>query len=296
MKSIARLLAAASLAVIAHPVLAEGAPEPEVTVTPVKGPLYMLQGRGGTMLASVGEDGVLLVDADYAELAPAHADALRELSGAEHAPRFLLNTHWHGDHTGGNALFAKRGSIIVAHENIRKRLSTRQEMKALNRVVEPSPQVALPVVTYGDSLALHFNGDDIEVQHFPRGHTDGDSVIFFARENVVHIGDLIFVDRFPFVDIDSGGNVFGYIDNVDAVLQRVDDATVIVSGHAGLTDKVGLQRFHQMLKSTSAQVKAALDKGMSVEQIVEQGLGEQWQDWGTGFINEAALISFIAGS
>ena len=296
MKSIARLLAAASLAVIAHPVLAEGAPEPEVTVTPVKGPLYMLQGRGGTMLASVGEDGVLLVDADYAELAPAHADALRELSGAEHAPRFLLNTHWHGDHTGGNALFAKRGSIIVAHENIRKRLSTRQEMKALNRVVEPSPQVALPVVTYGDSLALHFNGDDIEVQHFPRGHTDGDSVIFFARENVVHIGDLIFVDRFPFVDIDSGGNVFGYIDNVDAVLQRVDDATVIVSGHAGLTDKVGLQRFHQMLKSTSAQVKAALDKGMSVEQIVEQGLGEQWQDWGTGFINEAAWISFIAGS
>lgn len=276
--------------------LAEETPDPEVTVTPIKGPLYLFQGRGGNVVASIGEDGILLVDSDYGEYAPAHAQQARELAGSDDAPRFLLNTHWHFDHTGGNNFFGERGSVIIAHENVRERMSTGQEMKSLDRVIEPSPKPALPVVTYGDAVALHFNGDDIEVQHYPSGHTDGDSVVFFAAQNVVHMGDHLFAKRFPFVDLGSGGNVFGYIENVAAVLARIDDNTVVVPGHGAITDKQGLAAYHDMLVTTSGQVRAALQSGKTLEQVTEQGLGQEWASWGSGFINEAGWISFIAGS
>lgn len=278
------------------PVQAQENPDPQVTVTPIKGPLYLLKGRGGNVVASVGEDGILLVDSDYGEYASAHMEKAGELAGGADAPRFLLNTHWHFDHTGGNNFFGERGAVIIAHENVRARMSTRQEIKRLDRVIEPSPKPALPVVTYGDSVALHFNGDDIEVQHYPRGHTDGDSVVFFAAQNVVHMGDHLFAERFPFVDVGSGGNVFGFIANIAAVLERIDDQTVVVPGHGAITDKRGLAAYHQMLVVTSGQVKAALDRGMTVEQIAGQGLGDEWDSWGSGFINETAWISFIAES
>ena len=292
------LLAASLFAVslVALPSIAEEAKEPEVQATPIKGPLYFFQGRGGNVVASIGEDGVLLVDADYAAYAPAHAAKARELSGNEAAPRFVLNTHWHFDHTEGNNFFGEQGSVIVAHENVRQRMSSGQTIEAFNRVIEPSPKVALPVVTYGNSLALHFNGDDIEVQHYARGHTDGDSVVFFAAENVVHMGDLVFAKRFPFVDISSGGNVFGAIDSIAAVLERIDDQTVVVPGHGAMTDKAGLAAYHEMLVATSGQVTAALEAGKSLEEITANGLGDQWESWGSGFIKEANWISFIASS
>ncbi len=269
---------------------------PSVTVTPLKGPLHLMQGRGGNVVVSIGEDGVLLVDDDYAPYAPAYQQAIANLTESDIEPRFVLNTHWHGDHTGSNAFWGERGAVIMAHTNVRQRMSTRQEMKALGRVVEPSPKVALPVVTYGDSLAVHFNGDDIEVQYYPRGHTDGDSVVFYSRENVVHMGDLFFKDAFPFVDIGSGGDVFGYADNVEALLARVDDSTLVVPGHGSLANKADLARFHQMLVKTSAIVKSSLERGMTVEAISEQGLGEEWASWGKGFIDEAMWIGTIAAS
>lgn len=296
MKQLVLWLATSLAVLIVNPALAEEASEPDVKVTPIKGPLYLFQGRGGNVVASIGEDGVLLVDADYSEYAPAHHRAAAKLAGDDGAPRFLLNTHWHFDHTGGNNFFGERGSVIIAHENIRKRMQAGQEITALKRVIEPSPAPALPVVTYGDSVALHFNGDDVEVQHYPRGHTDGDSVVFFAAENVVHLGDHFFAGRFPFVDISSGGNVFGLIDNIAAVLARIDDQTIVVPGHGAITDKAGLAAYHRMLVTTSGQVQTALAAGSSVEDISAAGLGDEWDSWGTGFINEAAWISFIAGS
>ena len=287
------LLCAAAMVFIAP--LSLAADDTSVSVTPIKGGLYLLQGKGGNVVASVGEDGVLLVDSDYGEYAPAHDKALDELSSEP--ARFLLNTHWHFDHTGGNQYWGERNSVIVAHENILKRMSTRQEMKALGRVVEPSPAPALPVVTYGDSLALHFNGDDIEVQHVPTGHTDGDSIVFFSRQNVVHVGDHMFVGGFPFVDISSGGNVFGYIRNLERVLAKVDDDAVIVPGHGKNTvSKADLAAYHQLLVDSSNMVKDALAKGDSVEQITERGLGEQYDAYGKGFISEELWISFIAAS
>ncbi len=292
------VLAAALIAVslVAVPTIAEEVKAPEVKATPIKGPLYLFQGRGGNVVASIGDDGVLLVDADYSAYAPAHATKARELSGNEAAPRFVLNTHWHFDHTEGNNFFGERGSVIIAHENIRKRMSTGQTIEAFDRVIEPSPKAALPVVTYGDSVALHFNGDDIEVQHYPNGHTDGDSVVFFAAENVVHMGDLVFAQRFPFVDISSGGNVFGLIDNIAAVLARIDEQTVVVPGHGAITDKAGLTEYHQMLVATSGQVTSAVKAGKSLEDVIAEGFGDQWESWGAGFIKEEAWISFIAGS
>jgi len=266
-----------------------------VTVTPLKGALYMLKGRGGNVVASLGDDGTLIIDDDYPQYADAYEKALLNL-GMKGAPRFVLNTHWHGDHTGSNNYWGERGAAIIAHNNVLQRMSTRQEMKAIGRVVEASPRAALPVVTFEQSLVLHFNKDDIEMQHYPRGHTDGDSIIFFSRENVVHMGDHFFNDSFPFVDLGSGGNVKSYAANVKVILDRIDDDTVVVPGHGPLANKADLIRFHDMIVTTSAFVESQLAKGMSKEAIVEQGLGDEWASWGKGFINEAAWISFIAAS
>ena len=275
---------------------AQDAP-PTVTTTALTGKLHLLQGRGGNVVASIGEDGVLIIDDDYAEMVPAYEAALTDLIGADANPRFIINTHWHLDHVGGNLFWADRGAVVVAHTNVRERMSTRQEMKFFDRVVEASPAGALPVITYGDSLALHFNGEDIEVQHHAAGHTDGDSVVYFTGENVVHMGDLFFKDGFPFVDLGSGGSVSGYIAAVEAVLARVDDASVIVPGHgASLADKADLQRYRDMLATTSAAVRARLAAGENVDSIIEDGLGEEWAAWGTGFIDEAKWIGFIANS
>ena len=173
-------------------------------------------------------------------------------------------------------------------------MSSAQQIEALDMQVEPSPAMALPMVTYGDSLALHFNGNDIEVQHYPAGHTDGDSVIYYAQDNVVHMGDLFFRDAFPFVDLSSGGSVSGYIANVEAVLARLDDATLVVPGHGALAGKADLQRFLDMLRQTTASIHKALDGGKSVDQVIDAGLGRQWQSWGAGFIDEAAWIRTVA--
>ena len=268
---------------------------PTVSSTPIKGSLHLLQGKGGNVLASVGDDGILIIDDDYSEYAEAYHQALQALAGSEGLPRFVINTHWHSDHVGGNAYWGERGAVILAHTNVYQRMSTRQEMKLFDRVVEARPAPALPVVTYGDALALHFNGDQLEVQHYPRGHTDGDSIVFFLEENVVHMGDHYFKDRFPFVDIGSGGNVRQYTANVASVLNRIDDATVIVPGHgATLATRADLTRYLQMLETTTALVESKLEQGMSTTAITEQGLGDEWQSWGGGFIKEAAWISFIA--
>jgi cyclase len=169
-------------------------------------------------------------------------------------------------------------------------------MKALKQVIEPSPRPALPVVTFDQGLALRFNGTTVEVQHYPRGHTDGDAVVFFVEQNVVHMGDLFFKDRFPFIDLGSGGSVQGYLANVKAILQRIDSKTVVVPGHGSLANKADLQRYVGMLEATSKLVGSRLEEGVDVEEIVNEGLGEKWAPWGAGFIDEATWIKTVAAS
>lgn len=291
------LIAALSVPFSALPALADK-DKASVSARPLLGPLHLLQGRGGNVLASVGADGVLLVDDDYAELSGAYQQAVNAIAGAsgDTVPRFVLNTHWLTDHAGGNGYWGGRGAVIVAHHNVRRRMGSRQEVSALGMVVEPSPPEALPVVTYGTSMALHFNGSDIEVQHYPGGHTDGDSVVFFAQENVLHTGDLFFKDRFPFVDVSTGGNAVTYMNNVALLLDRIDSDTLIVPGHGPASRKVDLERFHLMLDRTIGIVRDALKQGRSVEQVIEQGLGEEWASWGRGFVNEANWIRIVAAS
>jgi glyoxylase-like metal-dependent hydrolase (beta-lactamase superfamily II) len=267
---------------------------PRVTSTALKSGLHLLQGRGGNVVASIGEDGVLMIDDDYGEYAEAYHEALRSLQGSDALPRFIVNTHWHGDHTGSNAYWAERGAVIVAQDNVYQRMSTRQEIKAFGRVVEPSPRIALPVVTYTDSSMLRFNNEQIELMHLPNGHTDGDTVVFFVKANLVHTGDLFFKDRYPFVDIDSGGNAKQFAANVAEILQRVDEQTVIVPGHGSLAQKADLERYLEMLKTSIALVTDKLDSGMTLEQITSEGLDPQWSSWGEGFIDEAKWIGFIA--
>ncbi|MEZ5567005.1 MAG: MBL fold metallo-hydrolase [Halioglobus sp.] len=291
---VAVLAACMFAAASASAVLAAGADEKTVKVQALRGPLQLLQGQGGNVVASVGLDGILLIDNDYSEWGPVYEEVIAKFTEGALLPSFVVNTHWHFDHSGNNEYWAGRGAVILAHDNVRVRMAAGQTIEALDREIAPSPPLALPMVTFADSLALHFNGDTLEVQHYPGGHTDGDSVVFYARENVVHMGDLFFKDRFPFIDLSSGGTVAGYIRNVEAVLARVDDDTLIVPGHGSLASRADLERYLGMLKSTTNAVQGALDKGMSIEEITGLTLGAKWAAWGKGFIDEPAWIATIA--
>ncbi len=269
---------------------------PQVSSTALGGNLYLLQGRGGNVVASIGDDGIVLIDTDYARYSSAYHEALKGISNSDGLARFVINTHWHGDHTEGNAYWGERNAVILAQDNVRNRMSTRQELKAFDRVVEPSPRAALPLVTFADAMALHANGETLEIQHLPTGHTDGDSVVFFTASNVVHMGDLYFKDRFPFVDLSSGGNALGYAQSVAAVLARIDENTTVVPGHGALATEADLSRYHRMLTSSIDLVRSKLAAGETVADIAEAGLGDEWAGWGDGFINTEAWVSFIAAS
>ena len=260
----------------------------ELKVSRVAGNVYMLEGAGGNIGVSVGADGILIVDDQFAPLAEKIRTALKGLG--EGKLKFVLNTHWHGDHTGGNVKFGPE-AVIIAQENVRKRLATGQE--APGRVTEPAPHEALPVVTFDESLTVHFNGEEIRAVHFPHGHTDGDSVIFFPNANVVHMGDLFFSGKFPFVDLASGGDVVGYIKNVESVIARLPSDVKIIPGHGPLSTLDDLKAFHAMLVATTGIVRARMSEGKSLEEIKKAGLGEQWKDWGAGFVGEEAWIETI---
>ena len=264
------------------------------TVTEINASLKLLQGRGGNIALSTGVDGVLIVDDDYADMSDALKKQIDRYGGTDRL-KYIINTHWHGDHTGANAALGQ-GVSIVAHNNVRQRLSTRQEVAFFNMVSEPQPKHALPSLTYPQSMVIHFNDETITLEHYPGGHTDGDSVVFFEQAGVAHLGDLMFNDMFPFVDIGSGGNAVAYADNVGDILKKIDDNTVVIPGHGALTNKKGLETYHQMLTGTIAEVAAMKKAGLSLEQAQAKGLSKTWQRWNVGFIKEPVWISFIYNS
>src|SRR4030095_16428092 len=200
----------------------------------------------------VGDDGLLIVDDQFAPLADKIRAALKGI--ADKKLHFILNTHWHGDHTGGNVAFGPEGTII-AHDNVRKRLSTEQKSTVFNRTTPPSPKEALPVITFDKTLTVHFNGEEIRAIHFPHGHTDGDSVIFFTGSNVVHMGDDFFAGRFPFVDLESGGNVEGLTKNIGDIVAKLPADVKIIPGHGPLSTVNDLKLYHRMLLETTEVVR-----------------------------------------
>ena len=263
----------------------------EIVTHHVAGSIYMLEGAGGNIGVSAGPDGILIVDDQFAPLADKIRAALGELNKGE--LEFILNTHWHGDHTGGNEVFGAEAPII-AHHNVRKRLSTRQERPSGAR--EPAPEGAWPVITFGDALSVHFNDEEIEVIHVPTGHTDGDSVIYFTKSNVVHMGDQFFAGRFPFVDLASGGTIDGYLRNVATVLEKIPADAKIIPGHGPLSSVEDLRAFHDMLEETIGIVHRAVEAGKSLEQAKEEGFPEKYESWSWRFISADRWIETIYGA
>jgi cyclase len=262
----------------------------EIKSTKVAGNIYMLEGAGGNIGVSVGSDGILIVDDQFAPLADKIKAALKTLG--EGKLKFVLNTHWHGDHTGGNAVFSPDAPII-AHDNVRKRLSTEQKSEFFKNTTPASPKEALPVITFDQSLSVHFNDEEIRVIHFPQGHTDGDSVIFFTKSNVVHMGDDFFAGRFPFVDLESGGSVPGLTKNVGEIIAKLHPDVKLIPGHGPISTLDDLKRYHRMLVETSDLVRKKMAAGKTLDQIKAEGVPDEWKEWGTGFIKTDAWLETI---
>lgn len=265
----------------------------EIKATKVSGNVYMLEGSGGNIGVSVGPDGILIVDDQFAPLADKIKAALKTLG--EGKLKFVLNTHYHGDHTGGNVVFGPDAPII-AQTNVRKRLSEEQKSKFFNRTTPPSPKEALPVITFDQAVSVFFNGEEIKVIHFPHGHTDGDSVIYFTGSNVVHMGDDFFAGRFPVVDLEAGGDVEGLAKNVGDIISKLPAGVKIIPGHGPLSDVEGLKRYHRMLVETTDLVRTKMKAGKTFEQIKAEGLPEEWKSWGTGFIKTDIWLQLIHNS
>lgn len=263
----------------------------DITVKTQKigGNVSMLQGRGGNVGASTGADGILIVDDDYADVSPKLAEALKALGSEK--PRFILNTHWHSDHTEGNKYFGGKDSLIIAHTNVRRMLS--MNISAGGRTFKAFPESALPVITYEQAMSIHFNGEEIRVVHFPNGHTNGDSIIFFTKSNVVHMGDHFFKDRFPFVDLMSGGSVQGLMRNVADVIKQVPADVKIIPGHGALANLDDLKTYQQMLIETTDIVQKGIASGKTLEGLKKDGLPEKYKSWGTGFIKTDVWIETI---
>jgi glyoxylase-like metal-dependent hydrolase (beta-lactamase superfamily II) len=262
--------------------------EMKLQSTPVRGNIHLIQGAGGNVAASIGDDGILVVDSFVKGVTDKLTLQLAKLA-PDAKLKFLLNTHWHGDHTGGNAQLSAQVPVI-AHDNVRERLMNAQ--KNYFGASPASPKEAWPVLTFNDAMTVHFNGETIQVKHYPGGHTDGDSMVYFVNANVLHMGDDYFQGMYPFVDLTTGGSVVGLAKNIGKVLQQMPEDVVIIPGHGKLSNLKELKAYHQMLKTSIEIVKKGIAEGKSLAQIQHNGLGESLSAFGKGFIPEKSWIEF----
>lgn len=262
----------------------------------VAGNVYVLFGAGGNIGVSVGEDGVFIVDDQFAPLTEKIKAAIAELS--DKPIRFAINTHFHGDHTGGNENLGREGTVIVAHDNVRIRMAAGSFIKAFNNRTEPQDGFALPTVTFNDQASLHLNGEQTRMHHVSNAHTDGDSIVHFEGSNVVHMGDTFFNGRFPFIDVDSGGSIDGVIAAANKVLGIVDEGTRIIPGHGPVSDKAGLMMYRDMLVTVRDRVAEMKSAGNSLEEVVAAGVVDDFKEnYGAGGEQwPAAFVSFVYNS
>jgi len=271
----------------------------QIKVTKVAGNIYMLEGAGGNIAASVGADGIVIVDDQYAPLADKIQAALKDLKITDKPVRFVINTHYHGDHTGGNEPFANTGSTVIAQDNVRKRLETGGTAGnggSLKMEVKPASKATLPIITFEHDVTVHLNGEDIRALHFPAGHTDGDAVIFFPKNNVVHMGDDFVRYGFPFIDVASGGSVPGMIAAMEKVSAELPADVRVIPGHGGLSNLDDVRAYVKMLRETSAVVQKAIDEHKTVEQMKQEKILEPWKKWSGEFIDADKFIETLYNS
>jgi glyoxylase-like metal-dependent hydrolase (beta-lactamase superfamily II) len=268
----------------------------QIKTTKVSGNIYMLEGAGGNIAASVGEDGIVIVDDQYAPLAEKIQAALKNLGITDKPVRFVINTHYHGDHTGGNAPFANSGSTVIAQDNVRKRLESGGAggySESSKREIKPAEKTALPVITFEHDVTVHLNGEGIRALHFPSGHTDGDSIIFFPKNNVVHTGDDFVRYGFPYIDVLSGGSVQGMIDALEKASAQLPADIKVIPGHGGISNLDDVRAFVKMLKETSAIVQNAINAHKTLDQMKQED-AVQLLDWEPGQVHETQLVEQAA--
>jgi len=271
----------------------------QIKVTKVSGNIYMLEGQGGNIAASVGEDGIVIVDDEFAPLAEKIQAALKNLGITDKPVRFVINTHYHGDHTGGNPPFANSGSTIIAQDNVRKRLisgGTAGNGGSMKMENKPAEKPALPIITFEHDVTVHLNGEDIRALHFPAGHTDGDAIIFFPKNNVVHMGDDFVRYGFPFIDVASGGSVQGMIDGVEKAAAQLPPDVKVIPGHGVLSNLDDVRAYIVMLKETSAAVQKALDAHKTLDQMKQEKILAPWAKWSNDFVSQDIFIETIYNS
>ncbi len=271
----------------------------QIKVTKVSGNIYMLEGAGGNIGASVGEDGIVIVDDQFAPLADKIQAALKDLGITNKPVRFVINTHYHGDHTGGNEPFNNAGSTLIAHDNVRKRLETGGTAGnggSIKMENKPAVKAALPIITFEHDVTVHLNGEDIRAMHFPSGHTDGDSIIFFPKNNVVHMGDDFVRYGFPFIDVASGGSVQGMIAAMEKTTAQLPADVKVIPGHGALSNMDDVRAYTKMLKETSAVVEKALSEHKTLEQMKQAKILAPWEKFSGQFINSDAFIETLYNS
>lgn len=296
MKSVCAVLGLAVLVSVEAGARAQ-APAPDPATTPIKSTalgssVWMLEGVGGNIGVSGGEDGVFIIDDQFAPSVPKIRAAIAEIS--KQPLRFVFNTHWHGDHTGGNEQLAGAGALIIAHDNVRKRMSSEQFVEAFKRSVPASPKKALPIVTFSQEVTFHLNGDEIHVFHVDNAHTDGDAIVQFRRANVVHSGDCFVNGSYPSIDYSAGGTIDGYIAAQEKLLSIVGPATKIIPGHGPLGDKASLQAAHDMLVAVRNAVAKAARGGKTLEQVLAAKPTAAWDEtWGTRTIKGDMFTAMV---
>ena len=268
----------------------------QIKVSKVAGSVYMLEGAGGNIGASVGDDGIVIVDDQYAPLAEKIQEALKGIT--DKPVRFIINTHYHEDHTGGNEFFQKQAPII-AQDNVRKRLEEGGQAGnggSVHFEAPPQPKGALPIITFDHDITVHLNGEDIRALHFPAGHTDGDSVIYFPKSNVVHMGDDFVTYGFPFIDVDSGGSIDGMISGVEGAIAQLPPDVKIIHGHGGVSNLDDVRAYVKMLKETRAAVQDALAKKMTLEQMKEKKILDPWKKYAGEFVTADVFLETLYNS